>query len=106
MRASQKALSASLGTAVVIDNQPGAGGIVGTQTLVKAAPDGATLSVVSNNHVIYPKRFTRRCRLTRSGHHADRRDRWFANGAGGESETAGARREGAGRPAEGEAGHR
>jgi len=54
MRASQKALSASLGTAVVIDNQPGAGGIVGTQTLVKAAPDGATLSVVSNNHVIYP----------------------------------------------------
>ncbi len=54
MRASQKALSASLGTAIVIDNQPGAGGMVGTQTLVKAAPDGATLSVVSNNHVIYP----------------------------------------------------
>lgn len=54
MRASQKALSASLGTAIVIDNQPGAGGVVGTQALVKAAPDGATLAVVSNNHVIYP----------------------------------------------------
>lgn len=54
MRASQKSLSASLGTAVVIENQPGAGGVVGTQALVKAAPDGATLSVVSNNHVIYP----------------------------------------------------
>lgn len=54
MRASQKSLSTSLGTAVVIENQPGAGGIVGTQALVKAAPDGTTLSVVSNNHVIYP----------------------------------------------------
>ena len=54
MRASSKALAASLASAVVIDNQPGAGGIVGTQALVKAAPDGATLSVVSNNHVIYP----------------------------------------------------
>ena len=44
----------ALGGAVVIDNQPGAGGIVGTSALVKSAPDGATLSVVSNNHVIYP----------------------------------------------------
>jgi tripartite-type tricarboxylate transporter receptor subunit TctC len=53
-RASSKSLSAALGTAVVIENQPGAGGIVGTAALVKSAPDGATLSVVSNNHVIYP----------------------------------------------------
>jgi tripartite-type tricarboxylate transporter receptor subunit TctC len=37
-----------------VDNQPGAGGIVGTTALVKSAPDGNTLSVVSNNHVIYP----------------------------------------------------
>ena len=54
MRASSKALSGALGAAVVIDNQPGAGGIVGTAAMVKSAPDGATLSVVSNNHVIYP----------------------------------------------------
>jgi tripartite-type tricarboxylate transporter receptor subunit TctC len=54
MRASSKALSSALGGAVVIDNQPGAGGMVGTAAMVKAAPDGATLSVVSNNHVIYP----------------------------------------------------
>jgi tripartite-type tricarboxylate transporter receptor subunit TctC len=53
-RASSKSLAAALGGAVVIDNQPGAGGIVGTSALVKSAPDGATLSVVSNNHVIYP----------------------------------------------------
>ena len=53
-RAAQPALSKALNAPIVIDNQPGAGGIVGTSALVKAAPDGYTLSIVSNNHVIYP----------------------------------------------------
>lgn len=53
-RAAQGALSKALGHPVVVENQPGAGGIVGTSALVKAAPDGFTLSFVSNNHVIYP----------------------------------------------------
>ena len=53
-RAAQPALSKTLGHPIVVDNQPGAGGIVGTSALVKSAPDGMTLSVVSNNHVIYP----------------------------------------------------
>ncbi len=53
-RASSVQLSKALGQTVVIENQPGAGGIVGTQSLIKAAPDGQTLSMVSNNHVIYP----------------------------------------------------
>ena len=53
-RAAAPALQKALGHPVVIENQPGAGGIVGTQALVKAAPDGSTLSIVSNNHVIYP----------------------------------------------------
>ena len=53
-RAAQPALAKALGHPVVIDNQPGAGGIVGTSQLVKATPDGFTLSIVSNNHVIYP----------------------------------------------------
>jgi tripartite-type tricarboxylate transporter receptor subunit TctC len=53
-RAAQPALSKALGAPVVVENQPGAGGIVGTQALVRSAPDGWTLSVVSNNHVIYP----------------------------------------------------
>ena len=47
-------LTRELGQSVVVDNQPGAGGVVGTQNLVKAAPDGQTLGMVSNNHVIYP----------------------------------------------------
>lgn len=54
VRAASVALGKALGHPVVIENQPGAGGIVGTSTLVKSAPDGMTLSVVSNNHVIYP----------------------------------------------------
>lgn len=53
-RAAQGALSKALGHPVVVENQPGAGGILGTTTLIKSAPDGFTLSFVSNNHVIYP----------------------------------------------------
>ncbi len=53
-RAAGGQLSSALGAPVVIENQPGAGGVVGTQAMVKAAPDGSTLSMVSNNHVIYP----------------------------------------------------
>lgn len=54
VRAASNQLGKALGTAVVVDNQPGAGGIVGTQNLIKSAPDGQTLGFVSNNHVIYP----------------------------------------------------
>ena len=53
-RAAQIALGKALGANVVVENQPGAGGVVGLQTLAKAAPDGNTLSVVSNNVVIFP----------------------------------------------------
>jgi len=53
-RAAQPALSKALNAAVVVENQPGAGGVVGLQTLVRSAPDGNTLSIVSNNVVILP----------------------------------------------------
>jgi tripartite-type tricarboxylate transporter receptor subunit TctC len=53
-RASQIAIGKALGQTVVIDNQPGAGGVVGTQAMIRSAPDGLTLAMVSNNHVIYP----------------------------------------------------
>lgn len=53
-RAAQNAVAKALGQGVVIDNQPGAGGVVGTAAMIKSAPDGLTLSMVSNNHVIYP----------------------------------------------------
>lgn len=53
-RAAQLALSTALGASVVIENQPGAGGLVGLQNLARSAPDGQTLSIVSNNVVIFP----------------------------------------------------
>jgi tripartite-type tricarboxylate transporter receptor subunit TctC len=54
LRAASTQLGKALGQTVVIDNQPGAGGVVGTAAMVKSAPDGLTLAMVSNNHVIYP----------------------------------------------------
>lgn len=54
MRAAGPALGKALGQPVVIENLPGAGGLTGTGTLVKAAPDGLTIGVVSNNHVVNP----------------------------------------------------
>ena len=53
-RGAQNALGKALGASVIVDNQPGAGGIVGLQALARSAPDGNTLSVVSNNVVIFP----------------------------------------------------
>ena len=53
-RSAQGALTKALGHPVIVDNQPGAGGVVGVSALVRSAPDGYTLSVVSNNVVIYP----------------------------------------------------
>ena len=53
-RSAQAALGKALGATVVVENQPGAGGIVGVSALTRAAPDGSTLSVVSNNVVIFP----------------------------------------------------
>ncbi|HUP08466.1 MAG TPA: tripartite tricarboxylate transporter substrate binding protein [Caldimonas sp.] len=60
MRAAQNDLSKALGgQAVVLENLPGAGGITGTAALVKAAPDGNTIAVVSNNHAVNPSVFTK-----------------------------------------------
>ena len=53
-RAAAPALGKALGTSVVVENQAGAGGVVGLQALTKNAPDGYALSVVSNNVVIFP----------------------------------------------------
>jgi tripartite-type tricarboxylate transporter receptor subunit TctC len=54
MRASSPALAKALGQPVVIENLPGAGGLTGTTALVRAAPDGTTIAVVSNNHAVNP----------------------------------------------------
>ena len=47
-------LSERLGAGVVVDNRTGAGGIVGTEIVARAAPDGYTLVLVSSSHAINP----------------------------------------------------
>jgi tripartite-type tricarboxylate transporter receptor subunit TctC len=53
-RAVQPALAKALGHSVIVENQAGAGGVVGLQALARSPADGFTLSVVSNNVVIFP----------------------------------------------------
>ena len=45
-------MSVSLGQPVVIDNRPSAGGIVATEIVAKAEPNGHTLLLLNNSHGI------------------------------------------------------
>jgi tripartite-type tricarboxylate transporter receptor subunit TctC len=47
-------LTDAWGQPVVIDNKTGATGIVGTEAVFKAAPDGHTLALVASSHAINP----------------------------------------------------
>lgn len=44
----------ALGQQIVVDNRPGAGGVVGTKIVADANPDGYTLLSVSSSHVAIP----------------------------------------------------
>lgn len=54
VRAMQPGLSQALGASVVIDNQAGASGLIGLQTLARAPADGTTIGFASSNLVIFP----------------------------------------------------
>ena len=47
-------LSEKLGKQVIVDNRAGAGGVVGTEIVSKAPPDGYTLLVISIAHAVNP----------------------------------------------------
>src|SRR5947207_13040339 len=42
------------GSTVVVDNRPGAGEVIGTETAARAAPDGNTFMFAANPFVINP----------------------------------------------------
>ncbi|MGA7805398.1 Bug family tripartite tricarboxylate transporter substrate binding protein [Bradyrhizobium sp.] len=48
------AVSRQWGQSVVIENRPGAGGVIASQALAAAAPDGYTLIVVASGHATNP----------------------------------------------------
>jgi tripartite-type tricarboxylate transporter receptor subunit TctC len=49
-----KQLSAKLGQQVIVDNRGGAGGVLGTEAVVQAPPDGYTLLMISIGHAVNP----------------------------------------------------
>jgi tripartite-type tricarboxylate transporter receptor subunit TctC len=47
-------ISKEFGQQVVVDNRPGGGGIIATQILARAAPDGQTLSMIDTSFAVNP----------------------------------------------------
>ena len=47
----------SMGQTIVVENLPAAGGVPGTQALVRSPKDGYTIGIVNNGHVINPSVF-------------------------------------------------
>lgn len=54
IRAIAPSLNASLGQPIVIENKPGAGGVLGTESVLRAN-DGHTLLMTAMGHTIYPE---------------------------------------------------
>lgn len=54
MRLIAPKLGESLSQPLVVDNRPGAGGVVGTKIVAEAPPDGYTLLTASSSHTISP----------------------------------------------------
>jgi tripartite-type tricarboxylate transporter receptor subunit TctC len=53
-------LQQSLKEPFVVENQPGAGSIIGTEAVAKSEPDGYTLLLMSNTHTVNESLFTKK----------------------------------------------
>ena len=47
-------LTATLGQQVIVENKPGAGGLLGVEQGVKSAPDGYTLTLIASSYTVNP----------------------------------------------------
>ena len=68
-------LAEPLGQPVVIDNRPGAGGLIGIESAAKARPDGYTIVIGSAGRSPAAPAFTRNSTSTRA--RISRRSRWL-----------------------------
>ena len=59
-RAVAEEMAKELGQPVVVENKPGAGGLVGTEIVANAPADGYTLLAVSPSHVINPALYAKK----------------------------------------------
>ena len=48
------AMSQDLGQTVIVENKPGAGTVIGTDTVAKSAPDGTTILIATFAHAVNP----------------------------------------------------
>jgi tripartite-type tricarboxylate transporter receptor subunit TctC len=48
------AMSQELGQTVIVENKPGAGTVIGTDTVAKSAPDGTTILIATFAHAVNP----------------------------------------------------
>lgn len=49
-----QALTEKLGVGTIVENRPGASGMIGSEAVARSAPDGSTLLVAATHHVINP----------------------------------------------------
>src|SRR6185369_6880261 len=47
-------LSTSIGAQVIVENKPGAGGLLGIEQGVKADPDGYTFTLIASSYTVNP----------------------------------------------------